>query len=217
MADVSVKAKKREKLGKGAAKKYRFEGMIPGEYYAAGEDNIHLLLDEKEAEATLTHVHGLINMQIEGTRKKFSCVIKDLHFDPVKGNLLHVDFWGVKAGENIIVSVPIVVKGTAAGVKSGGFLEHLIRELEIECLPQDIPEQLEVDVSNLEIGDVIHVKDLHYDKINILDDPEETILHVAHARIVKEEEEVEEEIGLEEEVQEPELVKSRKEEEEEEE
>lgn len=218
MAETKIKAKIREKTGKGAARKYRSEGWIPAEYYSHRDDNLHLLLDRKEFESTIVHGHGLINVEVEDQKKKLQVVIKDMQFDPVKGNLLHADFLGVTLGEKLTLRVPITLVGDSVGVKAGGILEFIIRELEIECLPSQIPDNLKIDVTNLEIGDSIHVEDLSFENIKILDDPEETILLVEHSRVGKEIEEAEaeaEEIVEEEEIQEPEVIGRKKEGEEE--
>ncbi len=219
MAQTVLKAKIREKTGKGAARKYRYDGWIPAEFYSAHDENLHLLLNTKDFESILAHGHGLFNLEVDGQNKEFQCVIKDLQLDPVQGYVLHADFQGVKVGEKLTLEVPLSLKGTAAGVKSGGILEFVMRELEIECLPKDIPDHLEIDISALNIGDSIRVKDLSFENIRILNEEEETIVLVDHPRLAEEVEEEEEgeELLLEEEPKEPELVRSRKKEEEEEE
>ncbi|MBN2365260.1 MAG: 50S ribosomal protein L25 [Calditrichaeota bacterium] len=218
MSQTKLEAKIREKTGKGAARKYRYDGWIPAEFYSAHDENIHLLLNTKEFENILSHGHGLFNLKVDGKKEDFQCVIKDIQLDPVLGYVLHADFQGVKLGEKLTLTVPISLKGTAAGIKAGGILEFVIRELEVECLPKDIPDHLELDISGLQIGDSLRVKDLSYENIRILDDSDETIVLVDHPRLVQEAEEEEEaeELLLEEEQKEPELVRSRKKEEEEE-
>ncbi len=218
MSQTSLKAKLREQIGKGATKKYRVDGWIPAEFYSAHEANLHLLLKGRDFEKILSHGHGLFNLEVEDNQKNLQCVIKDIQLDPVKGNVLHADFQGVKLGEKLTLSVPIILKGAAAGIKAGGILEFIIREVEIECLPKDIPEQIEIDVTSLQIGDSLRVKDLKFENFRILDDPEETVLVLEHPKLVKEAEEVEaeEELLVEEEPKEPELVRARKKEEEEE-
>ncbi len=210
MAEVLVKAKKREQTGKSATKQYRREGWIPGEFYSSHDENEHLLLNMKDVEATLISSHGLLTLDVEGQKKKLQCFVKDLQFHPVKGHVLHVDFQGIRKGEKITINVPVTLTGTAVGVKNGGILEHFIREFEIECLPKDIPEKIEIDISDMKIGDQVRVKDLQMENVKISDDPEETIVMIEHPRLEeeKEEEEVEEEMA------EPELIRSRKEEEE---
>jgi large subunit ribosomal protein L25 len=217
MAELTIKAQIRENLGKKHAKNYRNMGLIPAEYYSSQENNIHLLLQGKDFETLFSHAHGLISLNVENTKKKYNCVIKDVQQDPVLGHVLHVDLQGVKMGEKLIINVPVVLQGTAAGVKAGGILEHLIRELEVECLPKDIPNRLEIDIRDLDIGDAVHVRDLQFENIKILNEPDEAVLIVEHSRIAKEEEEEEAAELLEEEISEPELIRSKKEEEEEEE
>jgi large subunit ribosomal protein L25 len=214
MAELKLKAQKRDMIGRGAAKKYRQDGWIPAEYYSSQKDNIHLILNQKEFESKLLHAHGLLELEVEGEKEKLQCVLKDLQIDPVKETLVHADFQGVKLGEKLTLDIPIVLKGTAAGVKAGGILEFITREVEIECFPNDIPDNLEIDVTDLEIGDSVRIKDLKFEKIRILDDEDETILIVEHAKVVQELEEAEVAEG-EEEVQEPEVITARKEEEEE--
>ena len=214
MAELKLKAQKRDMIGRGAAKKYRQDGWIPAEYYSSQKDNIHLILNQKEFESKLLHAHGLLELEVEGEKEKLQCVLKDLQIDPVKETLVHADFQGVKLGEKLTLDIPIVLKGTAAGVKAGGILEFITREVEIECFPNDIPDNLDIDVTDLEIGDSVRIKDLKFEKIRILDDEDETILIVEHAKVVQELEEAEVAEG-EEEVQEPEVITARKEEEEE--
>ncbi|MEJ2049464.1 MAG: 50S ribosomal protein L25 [Calditrichota bacterium] len=213
MAELKLKAQKRDMIGRGAAKKYRQDGWIPAEYYSSQKDNIHLIFNQKEFESKLLHAHGLLELEVEGEKEKVQCVLKDLQIDPVKETLVHADFQGVKLGEKLTLDIPIVLKGTAAGVKAGGILEFITREVEIECFPNDIPDNLEIDVTGLEIGDSVRIKDLKFDKIRILDDEDDTILIVEHAKVVQELEEAEVEEG-EEEVQEPEVITARREEEE---
>jgi large subunit ribosomal protein L25 len=206
---VVIEAKKRELVGKKNAKNYRDEGNIPGVYYFHGNEAIHLLFDGTKLTQFLHGRRGLIDLKIEGEKEPLKCFLKDYQFDPVTDRPIHVDFQGVKMGEKIVVDVPLVITGTPAGVKAGGILEHITRELEIECLPRYLPETLEVDVTELEIGDSIHIEDLKYDNIVILNDPEETIVLVEAPRIV-----VEEEVEEEEELTEPELIGEEKEDEE---
>lgn len=212
MAEVVVLAENRENVGKGAARRYRAAGKILGEFYASQEENIHLLINKKEFESILARTHGLVTLNLKDQKRKLECVVKDYQVDPVKGGIIHVDFQGIKRGEKLTVKVPIVLIGTSEGVKTGGILEHLIREAEIQCLPKDIPQKFEIDITSLEIGDSVRIKDLKYENIEFQDDPEETILLIDHPRVIEEEvvEEVEEEEGAEE----PEVITAKKEDEE---
>lgn len=191
---VVIEAKRRDMLGKTHLKKYRREGYIPGVYYFHGNEAIPLLFDSKKMVQFLTGHRGLIDLQIEGEKEPLKCFLKDYQLDPVTDVPIHFDFQGVKMGEKITVYVPLIVRGTPAGVKNGGIAEHLIRELEIECLPSHLPEFLEIDISHLEIGDSIHIKDLSFENVRILNDSEETVVLVETPRIVVEEEVAEEEM-----------------------
>ncbi len=214
MAEFVLKVKERTELGKGATRRARAMGYVPAEYYAPGEENLHLLINAKELDTQITHMHGLVELDVEGKKKKVLCVLKDVQRSPVSEEIIHVDFQGVKRGKKLTVSVPIVLVGTAAGVKAGGILEHIIREVRVECMPKDIPEKIELDITNLNIGDALHVKDLKVENARILDDPEETILLIERSRaaVGAEAEAATEEV--EEEVTEPEVITAKSQEEE---
>jgi len=201
-----IEAKRREAVGKKNSKKHRNEGLTPGVYYFHGNEAVPILLDSLKLTQFLTGHRGLIDLKIEGEKEPLKCFLKEYQVDPVTDIPIHIDFQGVKMGEKMIVGVPVVLRGTPAGVKAGGIMEHITRELEIECLPSHLPEILEVDVSQLNIGDSIHIKELNFANIRILDDPEETVVLVEAPRIVVEEEVVEEE-----EMAEPELIGEKKE------
>lgn len=206
----SIEAIKREKFGKSAVRKLRKEGYVPGVFYIHGEEAIPIAFDFKEISHFLQEAHGLIELKLKNSKDSFKCIVKDVQFDPVTDNVIHVDFQGVKMGQKITMTVPLVLKGTPAGVKEGGILEYLIRELEISCLPRYIPEYLEWDISDMKIGDVLHAGDLKFENIEILDDPNETVVILEAPKVA--EVVVEEEALLEEEEQEPEVITSKREE-----
>ena len=210
---IVVEAQKRESIGKGRAKRLRREGFIPGVFYERGEPAIHLQFEKKKIHSLIGHAHGLLDLKIKGEKRPRKCVVKEVQYDPVTDEIIHLDFQGVTMGEKITVTVPLVLKGTPAGVKAGGILEHLIHELEIECYPKDLPEQLELDISHLEVGDSLHIKDLHFENVRILDDPTEVVVLIAAPKVAEVEAVTEEE---EEEV-EPQVITGKKEEAEEEE
>ncbi len=219
MSDTKLKALLRDKMGKSATRKYRVDGWIPAEFYSSHEGNMHLLLNSSEFENILSHGHGLFSLKVDGKDQDFQCIIKEIQTEPVLGKVLHADFQGVKSGEKLNIMVPIHISGTAAGVKAGGIMEFIIREVEVECLPKDIPDALNIDITNLQIGDTVRVKDLVSENVRILDDPEETILLIEHPKIAQELEAAEEveELEGEEEAQEPEVITARRKEEDEEE
>ncbi len=186
MSENLLNAEIREAKGKEFAKKLRKQGKVPGIFYTHGEDPVPIVLDEQDSIKLLTSESSLIDFQI-GKKKKRKAIIKDVQIDPLKQTLLHIDVLGVRLEEKITVAVPITITGEAIGVKQqGGILHQYLRELQVECLPLDIPERVTVDVSNLNIGDTITVRTLTIEKVQILDDPEQPIVNVLQPTIVKE-------------------------------
>ena len=167
---------------KGGARKLRRAGKIPGIVYGAGEENVMVQVERKVIEKLVRELHGevvILDLNIGGqVRQGF---IKDVQFHPVTGEVLHVDFQIVHAGEEVEVTVPVVVVGEAPGVKAGGTLEVLLHEMDIRAPADRIPPHIEVDVSTLGLGDVLHVRDLTPPEgIALLEDPDEPVV-VIHA------------------------------------
>lgn len=180
MERVSITAYKREATGKGVARSLRRNGELPAVIYRAGKSEA-IKIPQVEFVKLLKKTKGeniLINLQFpEGNRL---AVIKDYQFDPVTGELLHTDFQEVLLTETVRVTVKVITTGIPKGVKEqGGILQHTLRELEIEALPDKIPGHIEVDVSDLAVGQSIHVSDLKLEEgIKILTDREEAIATV---------------------------------------
>jgi len=152
----------RTETGKGANRRLRVAGHIPGVIYGKGRETQSVVLDPKALEAVL-HKSGaglntLIDLSVAG--RTDTVLVKELQRHPVHGSYVHVDFFKVDLSQKITVSVPIRVVGKAHGVEFGGILDHPLRELEVQCLPRAIPEFVEVDVSALEVGQSIHVSEL---------------------------------------------------------
>lgn len=210
--EIVLNAEKREEIGKKPSKSLRREGRIPSVYYVHGEDSVHVSVDENDFRSILQSEASIIDLKIDGKVSK--SVIRDIQWDPIYGDPLHVDFMGINLKEKLQVTLPIYVIGTPLGVsQDGGVLQQIVREIEIECLPLDIPEHLEIDVSHLEIGDNIRIEDLPVDKekVEVLNEPDQTVAVVRPPVL---EAELEEE--AEEEPAEPELIGEKKEEDEEE-
>jgi len=220
MAEVSLAVEKREIMGKGPAKKLRSAGKIPAVIYGQGEKSVPLVIDEKMFHAILHSHHGenvIFEIQIPGRKTGLKAILREVQHQPVSGEILHIDFQHISMTKKITVQVPVSLIGTPEGVKNkGGILEHILYELEVECLPGDIPEHIEVDVSYLDVGDSVHVSDIPVTQLKILTDLERSVATVVPPTIIKapvEKEELEEEL-----IEEPELVeKERKEGEQEEE
>ena len=198
MSENVLQAESREVTGKEHAKKMRQAGKVPGVFYAHNEKSMPILFDEREIMKTLTSSEsGLIDIQIGG-KKVRKAIIKEVQTDPIRNYLVHVDVMGVSLEEKVTVSVPIHIIGEAIGVKDqGGILHNYLREVEVSCLPLDIPEYVEVEVSELNMGDSIQLSTLTFDKASIVGDVDQPIVSVLAPRVVIEEV-VEEEEGLEE-------------------
>ncbi|HXC95929.1 MAG TPA: 50S ribosomal protein L25 [Edaphobacter sp.] len=176
------------KFNKNAARRVRVAGKIPAVVYGAGQESVAVSVDPKVITRILHSDSGhntIFDLNVEGS-VAVKAMIVDWQNEPIKGKLLHIDLKRIAMDKVMRVSVPIQLVGIPVGVKSqGGILEHVLREVEIECLPADIPSHLDVDVSNMELHSLIHVSDLpHSGSIKFLDDEDAT---VAHVTIVKEE------------------------------
>ncbi len=186
MEEIFLDAQPREELGKGKVKDLRGKGFIPAVVYAAGKDSLALKVSHGEL-LRLIHQHRIegivINLNITDSKKQKpkSCLIKEIQYDPVHGDIIHVDFNEISLTKAIKVNVPVSAKGEPVGVKQeGGSLEHILWEIEVECLPTNIPKGFEVDVTQLKIGDSIHIKDLSVpDGVKIINDSSAIVLSVA--------------------------------------
>ena len=209
MSEVVLNIEKRGEIGKQAAKRLRRSGKTPGIYYIHGEESVPIALDNKELYSVIHNEASIIDLRFD-SGDKIKCVIREIQWHPVQDEPVHVDLMGIKMTEKGQFEVPVHLAGNPVGVKQqGGVLEQIIREISVECLPGDIPEHLEVDVTDLEIGDAIRVDQLEIDKVKILTDPSQSIAIVRAPRVVEEEEAVVEE----EEGAEPEVVGEKKDEE----
>ncbi|MCH8285269.1 50S ribosomal protein L25 [candidate division KSB1 bacterium] len=192
MSENTIVAKIRKMTGKEHSKVLRREGKIPGIFYIHGEESVPLTLEAKQVSITIASKPALISLELDDGSKK-EAVIRQVQRDPVTTTITHVDFMGITRGVKITVFVPMLLSGVPVGTKIGGILEHLTREIEIECLPKNLPDKLEVDVSELDLGDSIHIKDLSFDNINIVTPDEVSIASVSLPKIHVEEVEEEEE------------------------
>jgi large subunit ribosomal protein L25 len=173
----------REKTGTKASRRYRKEGFVPVEIYGRGEENIHGLVRKSDLLKILHKTHGesfLLNGKING--KTIPIIIKEIQIHPVTDEILHVDFQMIHAGEEIEIEVPVVIVGEAPGVKAGGVLEVLTKTLTVRALPGNIPPHIEIDVSNLNVGQAIHVKDIQSKDFKLVDDPETVIVVVVGSK-----------------------------------
>jgi large subunit ribosomal protein L25 len=184
--DATLDVKKRDGRGKNEARRLRVSGRIPAVVYGARKagqapEGVPVAVDPKELLRILHSESGantLINLTLEGAESRV--MVRDYQLDPVTHQLLHADFYQLAMDRAIIVSVPIVVKGEPAGVKQqGGLLDFVTRDIQVQCLPKDIPERIDVDVSELMLHQSIRVKDLATDpKWKAVTDGDTMLVHV---------------------------------------
>lgn len=154
----------RKRSGTGALKRLRREGLVPAVVYGKKFDNINLKVNAKEIRDLLAHSTSeniLVDLQIEGGGSQLA-LIQDVTHNALSGNIVHIDFHAIKEDEKIHARVPVRLTGESAGVKLGGLLEHQIHSLEISCLPKDLPEAIVYDVTHLNTGDFVHVRELSF-------------------------------------------------------
>ncbi len=153
----------RNKTGKGICRQLRREELLPGVVYGKGMEAVHVTVRPKELNAAIAGEGGrnsLIILKGGGSLDGSTVIVADIHRDPLKGTLRHVDLHKISLTDKIRVEVPISLVGTASGVKEGGLLDFAMHTIEVECLPTQIPEHIDVDVTALTIGHSIHVSDL---------------------------------------------------------
>ena len=159
--EAKLEAERRDDNGKGVARKLRAAGRVPAVFYGHGQETVPLSVDAREM-FHLLHTAGgsnvLLDLVVDG--KPHLAMPREIQRDHIHNTLIHVDFLAVSRTEKIAVDVPVIEVGDAAGVKEGGVVEHHLRDLHIESLPQDVPEHIEVDITDLNIGDMIHVRDV---------------------------------------------------------
>ena len=223
MADnVVLKADRRTQVGKQAVKHLRLKGRLPAVVYGEKQDPIVCSVDRKELEVIL-HDQGrnaLLSLDLPDGQAQDTTIIKEIQHHPLKGEMQHVDFHRISLTEKIIVEVAVEAEGNPVGVRTeGGILEHMLYELEVECLPTDIPDKVVFDVTEMSIGDTIHGSDLVVEgNVEIVTESDRSVFVLVPPTVAQVAEDEEEEEALEEEeMQEPEVIERGKRDEEEEE
>lgn len=165
MKEIALNVKKRE-TGKQPAKRMRREGVIPGVYYMSGSDSVAIASDPLSLRQIIyTPSKRIVNLTIEGDPTPKSCVLKDVKFHPVTDKILHFDLLGLDPDRKLSLQVPIVIKGQSAGVRKGGKMQQYLKTAKIKCLPKDLIESLEIDVSKLEMGQKIYIQDIDIENV----------------------------------------------------
>ena len=180
MSVIQLKGTRRESIGKGGARKARAAGQIPAVLYGHGETPVPVAINRDEFQAAVRHHKGgnaIVNLNIGGP--DVTTLVRDVQYDPVSHVILHLDFQHISLSEMIEVEVPLHLIGLALGVREGGGLvEHITRQIEIRCLPTAIPSHLDVDITELALGESLHVRDLKIEGYTVLTHPDITVAAV---------------------------------------
>jgi large subunit ribosomal protein L25 len=190
---VKLKAQKRTLVGRNAIKKIKEKGLVPGVIYGSQAEPMTLQIDARELTTVLARAsseHILVELEIlDGSQSTHRlALIQEVQRHPLKSALVHVDFHAVSATEKIISEVPIEAVGEALGVRTfGGLLEYSLRTLEVECYPQDLPDIVRIDVSNLNIGESLHIRDIQLPSgVEAMTDEDLTVVSVVASRVGEE-------------------------------
>ena len=197
---IEIKTKIRTKTGNGPARRLRMSGQIPAVLYGPKTETVLLSVNKSDLEL-LFKKGGIgqvvLNLVIQknGETTTRPAMIKELQTHPVSRNFIHIDFYEIKMDQKITAKIPVVTTGTAKGVELGGILQIIRRELEVECLPLEVPESIEIDISDLDVGDSIHVGKIRLEsELEFLEDDNYTVVTVLTPKLEEEEPEEEEEV-----------------------
>ncbi len=187
MAEVTLEVTRRETTGKEVAKKLRRDGKVPAVVYGGHRDPVAITVDRKSvSELIQKSEHGIRSvflLKMADSDQQRHAMIKELTINPISRKMTHIDFVRVVMDEMVKVTVPVHIVGTAIGVKEGGLLDFQVRDLHVECLPNAIPDSIDVDVTNLAHHEYIRVKDLKLPEgTKVSDDPERVVVGVTHAK-----------------------------------
>jgi large subunit ribosomal protein L25 len=188
---VKLEAQERESVGTSAAARLRHEGVIPGVLYGRGKTPHAIAVPERELRAALSGPagrHAILDVTLAGQKTSHASILKDFQVDPIRGKITHFDLHEVRLDQPIVAQVAIELLGESPGVKAGGVLSALVREVSIEALPLEMPERVTVDISTAEIGATLRVEDVVAPEgAKILDDPDTVVVSVAAPRVEVEE------------------------------
>lgn len=188
---IKLEAQERESVGTTAAARLRRDGLIPGVIYGRGKKSHAIAVPERELRAVLSGPHGrhaILDVTLAGQKTSHASILKDYQVDPIRGRIVHFDLHEVRLDQPITAQVAIELVGESPGVKAGGVLSALVREVSVEALPLEVPDRLELDISDAEIGATLRVADLVAPEgATLLDDPDTVVVTVAAPRVEVEE------------------------------
>jgi large subunit ribosomal protein L25 len=175
--EATLKAEVRDGTGKGVARKLRAQGRVPGVLYGSGVEPTPIHMSGQDLRHLFHQQASLVDLEVEG--ETHLVIPRDVQRDHLHGRYIHVDFFAVSRTEKVTLTVEIRETGDAPGVKSGGVIEHHLRDVDILCMPGDVPDGIEADLSNLEIGDMLRVSDLIVPEgVEMLSDPDTPVISV---------------------------------------
>lgn len=194
---TTLKAELREGTGKGVARKLRQAGRLPAVVYGRDMESIHVSLDAHDTEYLFHNIpvdNTIIELAIEGEKETHQTLVREIQTHPWKAHVMHVDFLRIQMGVAVEMDVPVHLIGTPIGVRvGGGVIEQVIHDLAIRCLPSAIPESIEVDISDMDLNDVMHIADVSFaEGIEVMVAPERTICSIAQPKAEEVEPDVEE-------------------------
>jgi large subunit ribosomal protein L25 len=195
---VKLTVQARESRGSAESRRLRADGLVPGVLYGNGGNAHPFCIEERELRKALTGDHGLhaiLDVVLEGQQKAHHAVLKEYQLDPTRARLLHIDFQEVRLDQAIQTQVVVELLGESEGVKEGGVLSQIQREVHVEALPMEVPDRLELDVTRMAIGDTLRASDLRVPEgVKLLDEPETVLATVTPPTKIEEPEVVEEEL-----------------------
>ena len=186
MKTITIEGQLRTATGKSAARQLRSQGMVPGVIYGGAQEVNFSAKSLALKPFVYTPDFQLVEMQIDG--KSYTCILKDLQFDKVSDALTHIDLLELVEGKKVTATIPLKFTGAAAGVKAGGKLELRLKAVKVKCLPKDLRENIEVDLTNLELNQNIRVQDIKADNLEIMNSPRIPMASVTMTRQLKQEE-----------------------------
>jgi large subunit ribosomal protein L25 len=176
---LKLEVQEREELGSRRTRRLRAQGLVPGVLYGKGHARA-IVVHERQLRTAVTGpsgLHAILDVVIEGQKTVHPSILAEYQQDPIRGTISHIDLREVRLDQPIHATVVVQLVGEAAGVKTGGMLSLVAREIHVEALPADVPEHIEADVSHMEVGDVLRLADLGaIDNVTLLDDPHETVI-----------------------------------------
>ena len=190
MSTVQFNVTKRDSLGKEASKKFRRDGLIPAVVYGKNKENLNINVNHLKLKQIFKSDAGentIIEMQVEDSDIKKKVLLKEAHLDTLTSNPIHLDFYEINESEKVKVSWPLKFTGKPEGVKNGGVIQTLANEVQVQCLPENIPNNIEIDIAHLEIGETFRVEDLtEVEGVDIVSNPNSTVLSILAPRLITE-------------------------------